>query len=193
MFKIVSEHKITKKQDGIDNIVFRWRFLWREITTWLGAYLVAKSLNADEEFLNQIIAKLNRVITDFGNLMRMFFGDQAADGYIRLFKEYITLFIQLIDALVEGNTDIANQIVEELYESVGERAEYLSRVNPYWDRVTLENYIYNFTEMTIQEINMFLDNKYSESISIYDRILSYSTGLSDFLAEGLKKYLLYTL
>ncbi|MFV0517470.1 MAG: hypothetical protein ACK5MV_08735 [Aminipila sp.] len=176
----------------IDNIVFRCRVLGRQLSTWLGAYGVAKSLRAEEELLNEIIDKILRVVKDCDHMIRVFFGDEAADGYFKLSSEYAILFISLIDSLVEGELQISNEIIKQIYENVGERAAYLSQVNPYWNKGMLEKYLYNFTEMTIRQINAFMSEQYKESFDIYDRVLSYSTSYGNFLAEGVKSHLTYS-
>nr|WP_315021710.1 hypothetical protein [uncultured Aminipila sp.] len=182
-----------QQQQDIDNIVFRGRIIWREIATWISAYLITKTLRADTELQEQIINKILNVSADFGSMMRVFFGDKAADDYNKLFSNYIKLIIDLIDALVEGNSSAANEIVKQIYQTAGERAEFLSQVNPYWDKSTLEKYIFEFTEMIIREANAFINKQYKDSIDIYDRILSYSTSLGDFMAQGIKDYLMYNL
>nr|WP_315021798.1 hypothetical protein [uncultured Aminipila sp.] len=190
---MIKSRQITKMQQDVNNIVYRGRVIWRDIATWLNAYLMAKTLQGDTELLDRIKDKLLRIIEDFGGLMRTFFGDKAADNYINLFLEYITLMTSLIDALVEGNSSAADEIVKQIYESAGKRIELLTEVNPYWDKNTLQNYIYTFTDMIIKEIIAFTSKQYENSIRIYERILSYSTDLGDFLAQGIKDYLIYNL
>jgi len=177
----------------MNNIVYRARILWRDIATWISTYLMAKTLQGEDELLEQIKNKLLGIVSEFEGNMRTFFGDKAADDHINLFSEYIMLMISLIDALVEGNSSEADEIVKQIYESAGKRIELLTEINPYWDQNTLENYIYTFTDMTIKEIIAFTSKQYEGSINIYERILSYATGLGDFIAQGIKNYLIFSL
>ncbi|QHI73280.1 hypothetical protein [Aminipila terrae] len=190
---MIKNCQITKAQQDVNNIVYRGRIIWRDISTWISTYLMVKTLQGDTELLEKIKEKLLRIVEDFGGLMRTFFGDKAAADYINLFSEYIMHITSLIDALVEGNSNAADEIVKQIYESAGKRIELLTEINPYWDKNTLENYIYTFTDMTIKEIIAFTSKQYESSINIYERILSYSTGLGDFLAQGIKNYLMYNL
>ncbi|QHI71767.1 hypothetical protein [Aminipila terrae] len=185
--------QLVRIQQDINNIVYRGRIIWRDIATWLNAYLIAKSLQGDTELLEQIKEKLLRIVEDFGGLMRTFFGDKAADDYINLFSQYIMLMTSLIDAYVEGNTSAADEIVKQIYESAGKRVELLTEVNPYWDKNTLEQYVFTFTDLTIKEILAFTSKQYDSGIRIYERILTYSADLGDFLADGIKDYLVYNL
>lgn len=179
------------KQNDMENLALRWRFLWQHLSYWIREYMVAKSLKADPVYLNEIKEKILTIIDEFGDMMRTFFGDIVADEYLKLFTSYIMLFISFIDALSENNISKANEVVKELYESVEQRAKYLFNVNPYWDRATLDEYIFTFTSMTIQEITTFMSKQYKESVDLYEKILSYSIAQSDFLAQGAKKYLTY--
>ncbi|MHC1722988.1 MAG: hypothetical protein AB9836_07290 [Aminipila sp.] len=190
---MIKYRPICRKQQDIDNIVFRARVMWRKLSLWIYSYLFSKTLNADTELEEVIVNKLISATEDFQNLVRMFFGDKAADDYTKLLSNYIKLFIDLINALAEGNSNTANVIVEQIYQNAGERVEFLASINPYWDKNTLQNYIFNFTDMTVNEINTFTSKRYKESLDIFDRILTYSTSLGDFMAQGIKDYLTYNL
>ncbi|MFV0518528.1 MAG: hypothetical protein ACK5MV_14145 [Aminipila sp.] len=178
-------------QQEIDNITFRWRFLWQQISAWLREYMVVRKLKGNTEYLSQVNYKILSIINEFGSIMRIFFGDEAADKFIKIFTDYIMSFINLIDALAEENISKANEAVEQIYKNIGIISEYLFSINPFWDKVTLEKYLYTFTSMTIQEINTFMSGDYKNSIEIFDRILNYSFTLGDFFAQGAKKYLTY--
>ncbi|MHC1723176.1 MAG: hypothetical protein AB9836_08240 [Aminipila sp.] len=184
---------VSTKQQDIDNIVFRGRVLWRNLSAWLNRYLIVKTLKADGELEAVVIDRLHSVTGNFTDLIRTFFGDKAADDYTILLSNYINLFIDLINALVEGNSRGADEIVKQIYQNAGESAEFLSNLNPYWDKNTMENYNINFTNMTLNEINSFISKNYKDSFNIYERLISYSSSIGDFMAQGIKDYLIYNL
>ncbi len=190
---MIENCQITKTQQDINNIVYRGRILWRDVATWLSTYLMAKTLQGDDVLLEQIKDKLFRIVAEFEGNIRTFFGDGAADDYLNLFSDYIMLMIGLIDAIVEGNSSVADEIVKQIYEIAGKRVELLTEINPYWDQNTLESYIYTFNDMTIQQILAFTSKQYENSIRIYERILSYSTEFGNFIAQGIENYLKYNL
>ncbi|QHI71768.1 hypothetical protein [Aminipila terrae] len=190
---MIENCQITKAQQDINNIVYRGRILWRDIATWLSTYLMVKTLQGEDVLLEQIKNKLLRIVAEFESNIRTFFGDKAADDHINLFSQYIMLMTTLIDATVEGNSGAADEIVKQIYEIAGKRVELLTEINPYWDQNTLENYIYTFNDMTIKEIIAFTSKQHENSIRIYERVLSYSTNLGDFIAQGIKNYMIFSL
>lgn len=190
---MIENCQITKTQQDINNIVYRGRILWRDIATWLSTYLMAKTLQGDDELLEQIKDKLFRIVAEFEGNIRTFFGDKAANDHLNLFSEYIMLMISLIDAIVEGNSSDADEIVRQIYQIAGKRVELLTEINPYWDQNTLENYIYTFNDMTIKQILAFTSKQHENSIRIYERTLSYSTDFGNFIAQGIENYLKYNL
>ncbi|QIB68600.1 hypothetical protein Ami103574_04360 [Aminipila butyrica] len=190
---MMESYQIGKEQQGIDNTVFTARIIWRDIITWLRQYLIVKTINADVELQQETTNALLLRAENFGDMIRTFFGDKAAEVYLELFSEYIKLLISLIDALAEGNSSKADEIVKQVYQNDGQRIEFLAGLNPYWEKNTLENYIYTFTNMLVQEMLAFTSKEYKNSISIHNRILSYSTSLSDFIAQGINDYFTYSI
>ncbi|MFV0518355.1 MAG: hypothetical protein ACK5MV_13260 [Aminipila sp.] len=94
--------------------------------------------------------------------------------FLLLFTDYLMLFISFIDALSENDSAKANDIAKEIYKGLEEKSKYLFEVNPYWDKPTLDEYIFNFTSMTIQKITAFMEKDYKTSIELNERILAYN-------------------
>lgn len=190
---MIENCQMTKTPQDVNNIVYRGRILWRDLATWLVTYLIAKTSQGETELLEQITDKLFRIVEDFEGNIRTFFGEKAAEDHNNLFSEYIMLMTSLIDAIVESNSSAADEIVKQVYEIAGKRTELLTEMNPYWDKNTLENYIYTFTDMTIKGIIAFTSKQYKDGIRIYERILSYSANFGDFIAQGVNDHLMYSL
>ena len=177
---------------AVDNIVFRGRILWRDIATWLRAYLVTVSLQSDRELQEEVVMKLQSLPVEFGEMMRVFFGDRISQDYTTILSDYIMLFINIINAQVNGDFNAVNEYKKQIYRNLEKRAEFLSSVNPFWDKGTLDHFMRNFTDMTIQEINTFLAKQYKENIQIFERVLTYTSAMGDYLAQGISNYLTYS-
>ncbi|MFV0518220.1 MAG: hypothetical protein ACK5MV_12565 [Aminipila sp.] len=182
------DQMVDMKEWEIDNVNFKWKFLWQQVNSWLREYLINKTLKADEEYLNEIIAKISSIIEEYIYLFKIFFGDKVVGQYEEVMKKAVGLFISLIDALSEDDTSRVNQIALEIYQGIEERSKYLFELNPYWVRSKLNEYIFYLTNMTIQQIITFMEKDYKNSIAIYDRILKYTMMIGDYLAQGTKKY-----
>lgn len=185
---VLIDQMVDMKEWEIDNVNFKWKFLWQQVNSWLREYLINKTLKADKEYLNEIIAKISSIIEEYIYLFKIFFGDKVVGQYEEVMKKAVGLFISLIDALSEDDTSRVNQIALEIYQGIEERSKYLFELNPYWVRSKLNEYIFYLTNMTIQQIITFMEKDYKNSIAIYDRILKYTMMIGDYLAQGTKKY-----
>ncbi|MEL7654735.1 MAG: hypothetical protein AAGU75_02375 [Bacillota bacterium] len=166
--------------------------VWRDMATWIRAYLVYVYLESDSELQQIVIDKLLAIPQDYGNMLRLFFGDTIAEEYTVLLTDYIMLFINLINAQKNGNVKEIDEYTKQLYQNADLRAEYLSNINPFWQKNVLQSLIYNFTDMTIDESTTFLTKDYRRNIEIFDRILSHTSAMGDYLAQGITNYLQYS-
>lgn len=192
---MIRYHQIPNKiaSELIDNIVFRGRILWRDLATWLNAYLIAKSFQSNAELEAQIINKLLNAPEDFANMLKVFFGDQVANDFSILLTNYINLLINLIDAKIYNDVNAVNEYTKQIYENNEQRAEFLSEINPFWDKRILLEHSNRFNNMMIKEIDTFIAKQYQESAEIFDKILSYTSTMGDYSAHGITDYLTYSL
>jgi len=79
---------------GEDNIIFRARIIWRDIATWIRAYLVYVHFKSDPKLQEMTINKLMSLPVQFGNMIRLFFGDRVADEYTDILTNYIALLYE---------------------------------------------------------------------------------------------------
>lgn len=177
---------------GEYNLRFTGRMIWRDIATWIRAYLVSTYFNSDPELHQAISEKLYSLPLEHGNFLRIFFGDKIAEDNISLLSNYITLLKSVINAQKSGDVNAVNEYTKQLYQNIDQRADYLSQINPFWQSNIVKSLIYNFTNMTIDEATTFLEKDYNRNIKIFDRILSHSTVMGDYLAQGLLDYITYS-
>ena len=175
-----------------DNLVFRGRILWRDIATWLRAYLVYLYLGTDQKLKELVKDKLMSLSEESGSLMRVFFGDRIADDYTAQLITYITLFLDLFNAQKNGDENAANKYKQQIYEVVEQRADFLSRINPFWEKNTVLSLLNTFASMTIDEANSYLSKDYERALHIFDSILSFTNVVGDYIAEGILNYLKYS-
>jgi len=177
---------------AMDNVIYRARVVWRDFAKWLRAYSVYVFLDSDPKLQELIATRLLNAPYDYIEMLKLFFGDQIADEYNFLLTNYITLFINLIHAEKSGDVNAANEYIKQLYQNVEQRADFLSRINPFWQKTTLQSMMHYFTELNVTEITTFLSKDYEQNLNIYDRILSQSSVIGDYLAQGIMNYMQYS-
>lgn len=171
------------------NLIFKARLLWRDLATWFREYLITLFLGAGNLELES--NRLYRIPLEYGNLLRVFYGDQIAEQYITLLSNYIITFESLFTALQGNDVNVINEATMRLYQNANERAAFLARINPFWTESEWQSLMYSFTQMTIDQATTFLTGDYTRNIEIYDRILSLTSLIGDYFSEGLINYLNY--
>lgn len=172
------------------NLIFRARMIWRDLATWLRAYMI--SLYGNIGNVDAINQRLYKIPVQYGNIFRLFFGDQITEQLIFFVKQYIALYQSLFIALLNNDVESVNKYTQQLYQNIEARAGLFSTVNPYWNENEIASLITSFTNMNVEAAKSLLRGEYNKSIDVFDRLLSYTTVMGDFLSEGLLNYLLYT-
>ena len=177
---------------GEDNIIFRARIIWRDIATWIRAYLVYVHFESDPKLQEMTINKLMSLPIQFGNMIRLFFGDAVADEYTDILTNYIALLIHVIYALKIGDVNAIEELTDQLMQNTNQRADFLSKINPFWQKNELEGLMNTFTNMTIHEAETFFSGDYENNLRIFDRLLAHTTITGDYAAQGIMNYLKYS-
>lgn len=179
----VEDHMITY---GQMNLIFRARTLWREFAMWSRAYLISRiaGIGLTEDVFN----RLYRIPVEFGDIMRIIFGDQAAETVIQQLSSTLVLFRDLIEAMISGDNEMANTKIQALYRNADERAAYLASLNPYWDQTQWKNLIQTFYSHSFDEIISILTGD-PKNIDVFDQLLQHSDVMGDYFSQGLFGYL----
>lgn len=172
------------------NLIFNTRILWRNLATWMRAYLVARFTGID--ITEDIFQRLYEIPAEFGHIFRLVFGDQITDKYVQQLSSAIVLFKDFIESEITGNVEQANEIAKKLYQGADERAAFLASINPYWTETEWKNLIYIFYKYTFEEITSFLNGN-PRSIPIFDQILKHADRMGDYFSQGLFNYMTYSI
>lgn len=172
---------------GQMNLIFRAGMNWRDLATWLRAYIISTFAGlSDQEAIRQ---RLNKIPMEFGNIFRLFFGDQISNTYTNLLSSYITSILSLIDAQKNGDDAAVNGYMEQIHGNIHQRAAMLSEINPFWQESEWRALLFRYLMLTIDESNAFLSGDYVKSTEIFDKLLSHTTIMGDYFSNGLYKYI----
>lgn len=174
------------------NLLFRSRMIWRDIASWVGLYSMVSYLDGDPSLLATIKDKIMDIPLEYINVLRTYFGDAAADKYSNMLLQYVSLLLSIIDAYKSGDVDAINKYTREILKNMDERAEYLSKINPFWQKDIAKNLIYNFTILLINEAVSFLSKDFKMTVALFERVTNHTTAMGDFVTEGLINYLNYS-
>jgi ubiquinone biosynthesis protein UbiJ len=79
------------------NFIFRARMLYRDLATWLRSYKV--SLYGDVGNTDELSKRLFRLPTEYGSILRVFFGDPTTEQLMSLLRKGIMILMQSIALL----------------------------------------------------------------------------------------------
>ena len=185
----LQEYNLTS---GQISLLFRLRMIWRDIATWMNAYMVYVFLDSAPELQQAAAKKLTDLPIAYANVFRIYFGDEVADEHTTLMSNYTRLLISLIDATKSGDANAINEYTKQLNQNIAERVNFLTSINPFWEKNMMSNLLTNFNNMSINEINTFANKYYLSSTDLFGSLLSYSDRMGNYFAEGLLKYLTYS-
>lgn len=182
MDKNINENKSFYTPEDLKNIL---RMLWSQHIMWTRSYIISaiSKLNDIEVVTNRLLEKPR----DFANVLRIYYGDKIANEFEDLFREHLTLVVNLVISYIEGNSADITETERKWYENATQLATFLSSINPYWDIKTLQNLFYNHLDMTKDQILKRLNNQYAADVYLYDFIEYHALMIADIMADGIIK------
>lgn len=136
------------------NFIFRARMLWRDLASWLRAYKFSQFGGFGN--LEEVSRRLFRIPLEYGNILRLFFGDRDTEQLINLLTQYIAILQSLFLAQYNNNADEINTLTRQLYQNVNDTAAFLASLNPYWSQSYWVSLLNSFTISQINETTTFL-------------------------------------
>lgn len=182
LIKICYKTKLSKK--GL-NVVNTFRLLWEQHGAWTRMVISSLIFNApDKEFE---IKRLLRNPKDFANVLRRYYGDVAANQFDELLTEHLVLAADFVNASLEGNTTLANDIEKQWYQNAIDIARFLSQINPYFKFEVWRKMMFEHLGFVKKEAVDILNKDYQESIDTYDAMETQILQMADMMAYGIMK------
>jgi hypothetical protein len=183
----INELKDIDAISGQMNLISKAGMIWKDLATWIRAYIISTFAGlGDQEAVRQ---RINKMPMEFGNIFKLFFGDQISNTYTNLLSSYITSIESLIDAQKNADDTAVNGYMEQIHDNIHQRADILSKINPFWQESEWRALFFRYLLLTIDESNAFLSRDYVKSTEIFDTLLSHATIMSDYFLNGLYKYI----
>lgn len=170
------------------NMIFRARVLGRDLATWLKLYLVSLYCGLGDS--DEISKRLFKIPMEYGNTFKVFFGDKPTEQLINLLTQYIASLQSLFVAQINNDVNAVNNYAQQVYQIANSVATFLAGINPYWTQNEWAYLFNSFTNMQIKLAITLLTKEYKKGIDIFDRILTLTTIMGDYLSQGLINYLI---
>nr|WP_285847305.1 hypothetical protein [Sporosarcina luteola] len=165
------------------------RLLWEQHVTWTRMAITAVVFKVPD--LKFVLSRLLRNATDMGNALRPYYGDKIADSYRDLISEHLTIAADLVTAAVNGETEKAEQKEADWYRNADKIAEFLHRINPYYDQEAFRKMLYTHLALTKLEAVCMIQENFELEVQVFDQIEAEALMMADMLSDGIFKQFPY--
>ncbi|MHC1724211.1 MAG: hypothetical protein AB9836_13510 [Aminipila sp.] len=172
------------------NLIFDSRTIWRDLTIWLRSYTHTKHGGLGD--IDRMKEKLNEVLVKSTNIFSLIFGEQPADEYVNFWMDFINYLDKLIEAQISGDIDTVNKYKEKLQANSMKTAAFLAHINPYWTESQWIELLSLYNELWLDLSTALLNKDDKKDIDVFDKLLTHSSRLGDYYAQGILDYLIYT-
>ena len=168
-------------------LILDFRRLWQDLAMWNSNYVT--SIMADYGDATATGERLYSVPLEFGNRIRMIFGDQAADTIINLLSQHIILMMTMATAIKNGDQETVSSNTAQLYANADELAAYLDQINAFWDDRQWRYLLYNYIRLNLNRMVALAEGDFEESVKINDRLTYQALQMADYMSNGIIQYL----
>lgn len=159
------------------------RMLWEQHVYWTRMFILSTAFSLpDAEFVTD---RLLRNPQDFGEVLRLFYGDDIASVFENLFTSHLTIAGELVNAAKAVDSAAADDAERRWYENADEIAGFLGSINPYWSAQEWQQMLYDHLAMTKSEAVDILSNNFSDSIDMFENIEQEALEMADIMTQGI--------
>jgi hypothetical protein len=168
----------------LNNVI---RKLWTDHVIW--TKMAISSIVNDTPDKKNIEKRLLRNPEDFEKLFAEYFNFTIAKKFSELLKEHLLIAADLVIAAKNENKNEINMLNEKWYKNAEEIAEFLSSINQYWNKKEMEQMMFKHLELVLAQAVSIIDNKYEDSIKLFDETMNQALKMADTYTEGfIKKF-----
>ena len=173
------------KNNSDPNIENTFRQLWEQHVMWTRSFIISTAANLGD--LQLVTQRLLRNPGDFAVQLRKYYGYEKANKFKDLLEQHLLTAADLVNAAKAGDLMKVNESRRKWYQNADEIADFLSGINPYWNKQVWKNLLYSHLQMTENEATYRLNSQYASDIAEYDEIENEALRMADYMAEGIKK------
>ncbi len=167
------------------NIIINSQKLWLQLAFAIRSLLL--TVLRDPERTASAANQLYGVVTgSFYNYLRFFYGPATAQQFSNILSDYITSMWRVFDEIGSGSQDqTADSNTAALYDYADQIAVFLSGLNVYWSEEQWKSFLYQLTQLVIQEALALATKDFDGEYQIFQRIVNLTILMGDYMARGI--------
>ncbi|MGN1271488.1 MAG: LysM peptidoglycan-binding domain-containing protein [Clostridia bacterium] len=159
--------------------------LWEQHVFWTRLFLISVSENLKD--LEETEKRLLRNPADIANIYRRYYGNDVAQKIQNLLTEHLKIGGDLIVALKNKDNAKAQELNKKWYKNADEIAEFLSSINPYYNKQELQQMLYEHLALTTEEVKARLRGDYKADIEAFDKVEKEALKMASYFTRGIWK------
>lgn len=166
------------------DILLNFTILWLEIVSWTRNLIhsVLGNLQEQSSVGTQLFLRLP---IDFYNEFRKYYSEEESQEFLEIISSLISDNWQLTNAYKNNDPESINLAKDQLYKTSDRLAEFLSRINPYYNPNEFKTLLYNYIELKNEEISALISGDYKSEVNIYNEIEQKAILIGKYMALGI--------
>lgn len=159
--------------------------LWIEHVYWTRDYIKSDlSVLRDRD---DVLRRLIKNQEDIGNSIKPYYSDAVGNKLQELLKKHIEIELKVIHAYRMGDKDGVDNITKQWNNNADEIVQYLSSINPNYDKEALKEMIGIHIELTKEEITRRISSNWKADIDNYEKGQDNILNFANILVDGIVK------
>ena len=159
--------------------------IWTERLVWIRQLII--SIMLDLRDVKFVVDRTNRNSIELGQILGNVYGTEAGQKFEALLRKYREMLQQIAATIKSGeNADL----LKEQWASIAEEiAEFLSQLNPYWEKAVVEDLIIDELNLEFSFATALKKEQFEQGIAGFDAAYDNARRAAQIMIDGTKMYL----
>ncbi len=165
------------------NILLNIQRLWLEAVQLTRSFFqnALKSRPEQSAEGTRLFLKLpEKINTEF----KKYYSQEDSYQFLSMISKLISGYWQIVTAYKNSDTAAINSSTAQWHQAANELAEFLARINKYYDENQLKVLLHDYISLGIEEIIALLNNDYELENKIYEEMQDKAVQIANFIAMG---------
>jgi hypothetical protein len=173
----------SRVNESVVELSNNFRELWEQHGAWTRMTII--SMVFDLPDVDLVTSRLLQNPVDFGNVLKVYYGDKAASKFSALLKDHLVIAAQLVKAAKAGDNKTAADVEKKWYANADELAVFLASINPYWSQEDWKMMLHTHLMLVKSEAVTMLTKDYADGITVYDELENQALEMADVMTQGI--------
>lgn len=167
------------------SLVNNMRLAWEQHVYWTRMLII--SIAARLPDLKATETRLLRNPADIADIYVNYYPADVSRQIGALFTDHLVIGGKLLTALRDGKTKEAADLNKQWYANADQIADYLSKINPFYNHAELQKMMKDHLDLTSKEAGLRFAGNYPEDIEAFNMIEHQALMMADYFTSGLMK------